>query len=51
MKEDKLLQHDPLSDADAILSEDFYGRVSPQRRLWNGSGERRASNACKARKE
>jgi len=26
MKEDKLLQHDPLSDADAILSEDFYGR-------------------------
>jgi len=28
MKEDKLLQHDPLSDADAILSEDFYGRPS-----------------------
>ena len=27
MKEDKLLQHDPLSDADAILSEDFYGRA------------------------
>jgi len=26
MKDDKLLQHDPLSDADAILSEDFYGR-------------------------
>ena len=26
MKEDKLLQHNPLSDADAILSEDFYGR-------------------------
>jgi hypothetical protein len=30
MKEEKLLQHDPLSDADAILSEDFYGR--PARR-------------------
>ena len=27
MKEEKLLQHDPLSDADAILSEDFYGRA------------------------
>ena len=26
MKEDKLLQHDPLSDADAILSEEYYGR-------------------------
>jgi len=26
MKDDKLLGHDPLSDADAILSEDFYGR-------------------------
>jgi hypothetical protein len=26
MKEEKLLAHDPLSEADAILSEDFYGR-------------------------
>jgi hypothetical protein len=26
MKEDKLLQHNPLSDADAILRDDFYGR-------------------------
>ncbi|MCE9573956.1 MAG: hypothetical protein K8W52_12475 [Deltaproteobacteria bacterium] len=26
MKEEKLLAHDPLSDTDAILSEDFYGR-------------------------
>jgi hypothetical protein len=26
MKEDKLLQHDPLSEADAILRDDFYGR-------------------------
>ena len=28
MKEEKLLAHDPLSDSDAILSEDFYGRSS-----------------------
>ncbi|MCX5743490.1 MAG: hypothetical protein NT062_13435 [Proteobacteria bacterium] len=27
MKEDKLMAHDPLSDADAILSEQYYGRV------------------------
>ena len=26
MKEDKLLGHDPLSDSDAILSEEYYGR-------------------------
>jgi len=25
-KEDKLMAHDPLSDADAILSEEYYGR-------------------------
>ena len=30
MKEDKLLQHDPLSEADAILLEDFYGRPAPR---------------------
>ena len=29
MKEDKLLQHDPLAEADAILREDFYGRGRP----------------------
>lgn len=28
MKEDKILNHDPLTEAEAILSEDFYGRVS-----------------------
>jgi hypothetical protein len=37
MKEDKLLQHDPLSDADAILSEDFYGR--PARRTADEADE------------
>jgi hypothetical protein len=26
MKDDKLLGHDPLSDADTILSEEYYGR-------------------------
>lgn len=26
MKEEKLLGHDPLSDADQILSEEYYGR-------------------------
>jgi hypothetical protein len=26
MKEGKLMAHDPLSDADAILSEEYYGR-------------------------
>ena len=26
MKEDKLMAHDPLADADAILTEEYYGR-------------------------
>lgn len=30
MKEDKLMAHDPLSDADAILSEGYYGRRRAQ---------------------
>ncbi len=29
MKEEKLMAHDPLSDADAILSEGYYGRRAP----------------------
>jgi hypothetical protein len=28
MKEEKLMAHDPLSDADAILSEEYYGRAA-----------------------
>jgi hypothetical protein len=44
MKEDKLMAHDPLSDADAILSEEYYGRrartdapvAGPRRRGPNG---------------
>lgn len=29
MKDDKLLAHDPLSDADSVLSEEYYGRRAP----------------------
>ena len=36
MKDDKLMAHDPLSDADTILSEEYYGRRArldePERR-------------------
>ena len=32
MKDDKLLAHDPLAEADAILSEEYYGsRTAPRR--------------------
>ena len=27
MKEERLLKHDPLREAEAILSEDFYGKT------------------------
>ena len=27
MKEEKLMAHDPLSDADDILSKEYYGRA------------------------
>lgn len=41
MKEEKLMAHDPLSDADAILSEEYYGRrtteTKPKKRA---AGER-----------
>ena len=43
MKEDKLMAHDPLSDADAILTEEYSGRrpreideAAPRRRSPNG---------------
>jgi hypothetical protein len=44
MKEDKSMAHDPLSDADAILSEEYYGRrpsgetpaAAPKRRAQTG---------------
>jgi hypothetical protein len=45
MKEDKLMAHDPLSDADAILSEEYYGRRSPAGNAAPAAGSRsRAAN-------
>ncbi len=47
MKEDKLMAHDPLSDADAILSEEYYGRraaaddeAPPSRRARTAAGQK-----------
>ena len=42
MKEDKLMAHDPLSDADEILREEYYGR-----RARSETAPRRASTAEK----
>jgi hypothetical protein len=49
MKEDKLMAHDPLRDADAILSEEYYGRRARPDDLEPGAGPRRraASAALK----
>lgn len=44
MKEDKLMAHDPLADADTILSEEYYGR----RRETPASGERAPRGAAAA---
>jgi hypothetical protein len=41
MKEDKLMAHDPLSDADAILSEEYYGRRARPDEVAPGPGSRR----------
>jgi hypothetical protein len=41
MKEDKLMAHDPLSDADAILSEEYYGRRVRADDAVAGAGARR----------
>lgn len=40
MKDDKLMAHDPLSDADAILSEEYYGRRARTDAGAPGSGAR-----------
>ncbi len=47
MKEDKLMAHDPLSDADSILTKEYYGRrprsaelpeaAEPRRRTGSGA--------------
>ena len=45
MKEDKLMAHDPLSDADAILSEEYYGRrARPDEPASATGARRRAAN-------
>ena len=41
MKEDTLMAHDPLSDADAILSEEDFGRRVRPDEAAPGSGARR----------
>jgi hypothetical protein len=41
MKEDKLMAHDPLRDADAILSEEYYGRRARPDDLAADTGPRR----------
>ena len=43
MKEAKLMAHDPLSDADAILSEEYYGRRPRTADPVAGEGPRRRS--------
>ena len=39
MKDEKLMAHDPLSDADAILTEEYYGRVARGARPGTAPGE------------
>lgn len=41
MKEEKLMAHDPLSDADAILSEEYYGRRARAGEATPSSGPKR----------
>ena len=45
MKEEKWMGHDPLSDADAILSEEYYGRrtSSPGEGTEPGARKRRGT--------
>jgi len=52
MKDDKLMAHDPLSDADAILSEEYYGRrpvadddtPPPRRRAATGTAKQKPTH-------
>jgi hypothetical protein len=45
MKEEKLLQHDPLSDADRILRDDFYGHAPADEPPVSGRRRSRAATA------
>ena len=49
MKDDKLMAHDPLSDADAILGEEYYGRRTDGSVVDHGTldGRRRTTRATK----
>lgn len=47
MKEDKLMAHDPLSDADAILTEEYYGRRARDDDAPPSSGSRRRTGQIK----
>ncbi|HMG53798.1 MAG TPA: hypothetical protein VK601_09950 [Kofleriaceae bacterium] len=47
MKEDKLMAHDPLSDAYAILSEEYYGRRARSDDPPAGAGARRRAGGLK----
>ena len=47
MKEDKLMAHDPLSDADAILSEEYYGRRARSDDAPAAAARRRAAPGLK----
>jgi hypothetical protein len=47
MKEDKLMAHDPLSDADAILTEEYYGRRSRPDEATPGAAPRRRPGQLK----
>ena len=47
MKDDKLMAHEPLSDADAILSEESYGRRARADAPGSGARRRAASGQVK----
>jgi hypothetical protein len=44
MKDDKLMAHDPLSEADAILSEEYYGRRARAADAAGSGARRRAAS-------
>jgi hypothetical protein len=46
MKEEKLMAHDPLSDADAILSEEYYGRRPREIARSGSAGPRSNAERC-----
>lgn len=47
MKEEKLMAHDPLSDADAILTEEYYGRRARPTEPRPGAPRRAATGQIK----